>query len=172
MTFSLDRMRNHFSNVYHRPSFWISDFGGSAVLSQAMHILVQQKVRLSEHTAMMFKPTTNPSDAIRLAHQLGFKNNGPLIKVGGPVGYIQAMIGNRHRVRNIEDPYGWKDYANDSAKGGLMVAGVAGATLSLATLAYGSAGLLGAGAVVTGTFSAAHLLWTTGKNWFQKPKTK
>lgn len=152
--------------------FWVSDFDGSIVLTQAMHILAQQNIQLPKHTVMLYKPTTSPGQAIHLIHQLGFKTNGSLVKAGGPIAYIRAMVSNRYRVRNSGDPYGWKDYAGDSAKGGLMVVGVTGATLSLATLAYGSVGLLGAGAVVTGTISAAHLLWTTGKDWFQKPKNK
>lgn len=152
--------------------YWVSDFGGSGVLTQAMHILKQQNVQLPKHSVMLFKPTTHPGQAIQLIHQLGIKVEGPLVKSGGPLAYVRAMISNRHRVKNDADPYGWKDYASDSAKGGLMVVGVTGATLSFATLAYGSAGLLGAGAAVTGTISAAHLLWTTGKNWFQKAKTK
>ncbi|TLM76595.1 hypothetical protein ACONUD_10900 [Microbulbifer harenosus] len=50
---------------------WISEFGGSAVLTQAMKILADQKIQLKEHYVFLVDPTTSPNTAYKAAHEAG-----------------------------------------------------------------------------------------------------
>ncbi|WP_062261238.1 hypothetical protein [Endozoicomonas arenosclerae] len=49
---------------------WISTFGGSAVLTQAMQMLSDRNIKLKNHTAFLYRPTTSPNFAVKLAHKL------------------------------------------------------------------------------------------------------
>ncbi len=50
---------------------WISEDGGSAVLTQAMTILSERGVKLPNHTAFLFNPTTPPDIALKAAQSIG-----------------------------------------------------------------------------------------------------
>ena len=50
---------------------WISEDGGSAVLTQAMTILSERGVKLPNHTAFLFNPTTPPDIALKAAKSIG-----------------------------------------------------------------------------------------------------
>lgn len=52
---------------------WFSDYGGSAVLTNAMKILSDQKVNLNKHTVFLNRPTTRPSHALELGRKLKLK---------------------------------------------------------------------------------------------------
>lgn len=154
---------------------WISEFGGSAVLTQAMHIVAQQNVRLENHIAYMFKPATDPTQAARLAHKVGFMIGRDFAKVGSIRASLSALTTNALRARNTNDPYNWKDYAKDMATGGMLGVGLTGAGIFVATLPFtlpATSGALGIAGLVTSGIGATHLLWTTSKNLLEKPKTK
>lgn len=151
--------------------FWISEFGGSAIFTQAMHMVAQQNITLKKHLAKMYKPTTDTTQALRLAHQLGFQMSKDFAKVGSMRTSVNMLMSNMHRARNKNDPYSWKDYAKDMATGGMLGIGLAGAGLFVATLPATS-GTLGVAAATTSGIGAAHLLWTTCKNLMEKPNTK
>ena len=42
---------------------WVAEFGGAAVLTQAMKILADQGVTLEDHTAFLYRPNTNVEEA-------------------------------------------------------------------------------------------------------------
>jgi hypothetical protein len=151
--------------------FWISEFGGSALFTQAMQIVAQQNVSLKKHVAKMYKPRTDPTQAIRLAHKIGFKIGKDFAKAGSVRASLSALTTNALRARNKNDPYGWNDYAKDMATGGMLGIGLAGAGILVASLP-GTAGALGIAGAVTSGIGATHLLWTTSKNLLEKPKTK
>lgn len=151
--------------------YWISAFGGSAVFSQSMAILVRREVKLGKHIAKLYKPTTSSSEAVRLAHRLGINMPVEFAKAGGLRATASIMRANAIRATNKHDSYSWKDYASDTAKGGMLGVGLAGAGLFVATLPATSGGL-GIAAAITSGVGSAQLLWLTAKNWFEKPKNK
>lgn len=78
---------------------WISDFGGSGILTQALRILADQKVELDGHAAFMVRPTTSPYEAITAIHavpglevQRKFKDSHPM-----------DIIGNMNRLKVIRE---------------------------------------------------------------------
>ncbi len=151
---------------------WASMFGGSAVLTQAMHIVAQQKINLDNHIVKMYHPQTNPSPAMRLAQQIGITMDKEFVKAGGRRAlrtYCNAMLGNRVRAKNKEDPYSWKDYDKDLAKGAMSGVGLMGAGLFALTFAPPAGALAVGGALASGA-GACHLLWTHAKNLRSKPK--
>lgn len=151
--------------------YWISAFGGSAVFSQSMQILIRQEVKLGNHAAKLYKPTTSSSEAVRLAHQLGINMPIEFAKAGGLRAAASVMRANAIRAMNEQDSYSWKDYAGDTARGGMLGVGLAGAGLFVATLPATSGGL-GVAAAITSGVGSAQLLWLTAKNWFEKPRNK
>lgn len=151
--------------------YWISAFGGSAVFSQSMEILVRQEVKLDKHVAKLYKPTTSSSEAVRLAHRLGINMPVEFAKAGGLPAIASVMRANAIRAMSKHDSYSWKDYASDTAKGGMLGVGLAGAGLFVATLPATSGGL-GVAAAITSGVGSAQLLWLTAKNWFEKPRNK
>ncbi len=52
---------------------WVSEYGGSTVLTQALAILVDQGVKLPDHFIFMHRPKSVPHEALKLAHQLDMK---------------------------------------------------------------------------------------------------
>ena len=75
---------------------WATEFGGSAVLTQAMKILVDQGVKLDNHTAFLFRPKTSPNEAVKLAHKLNMKLERDFSKTTA-----FDMIGNRDQLKVI-----------------------------------------------------------------------
>ena len=151
--------------------YWLAAFGGSAVLSQSMEILVRQNIKLDKHLAKLYKPTTSSTQAVRFAQQLGMKLPIEFSKAGGIRASASVMRANAIRAMSKDDPYTWANYANDTARGGMLGVGLVGAALFVATLPATSGGLGIAAAITSGTGSA-QLLWLTAKNWFEKPKNK
>lgn len=52
---------------------WVSEFGGSGVLTQAMKILIDQGITLSSHAIYLHRPTTSQNNAYKLSQKLGLK---------------------------------------------------------------------------------------------------
>jgi len=62
---------------------WYSDWGGSAVLTRAMEILLQEKsVSLSNHSIFMNRPTSKATYALELGEKLGLSPNAEGKKSG------------------------------------------------------------------------------------------
>lgn len=164
-------LANAMENAHNRKVYWLSAFGGSAVFSQSMEILVRQNIKLDKHMAKLYKPTTSGAQAVRLAHQLGIKLPSEAVKAGGLRASVSLMRANALRASNRDDPYTWINYASDTAKGGMLGVSLAGAGLFVATLPATS-GSVGVAAAITSGVCSAQLLWLTAKNWFEKPKSK
>ena len=115
---------------------WISEDGGSGVLTQAMTILAAQGVQLPDHTAFLFNPTTSPNVAVKAAHAIGLTLYRKFTKTR-----MANVVGNRDQLEMIGNRWKNKD---DS-----LTALQAGAD----TLAHGMS-LQGLG-VTAGTVAAA-----------------
>ena len=75
---------------------WISEDGGSGVLTQAMTVLAAQGVKLTNHTAFLFNPTTSPNIAVKAAHEIGLKLDRKFTKVR-----MFNVVGNRDQLEMI-----------------------------------------------------------------------
>ncbi|MCX2793938.1 hypothetical protein OQJ62_03265 [Microbulbifer thermotolerans] len=75
---------------------WIAEFGGSAVLTQALKILADRGVRLENHTAFLVRPRTSPNEAIKAAHAVGLKLDRKFSKT-----HMLDYIGNRDQLELI-----------------------------------------------------------------------
>lgn len=159
---------------------WISEFGGSGVFTQAMKILVDQGVHLEGHYVQLIRPTTAPSEALRLAHQLK-------LTIGDKFADTAAFdyIGNRDHLECIglrlksEQDYKLVQAGMDSL--GLMtnvygavgvVLSVAGVTLSggafPAVAAFLGACAKGALAVKAGDLTAKQIMPHKYDRWKSK----
>lgn len=152
---------------------WISEFGGSAIFTQAMHILNQQQLSFNDqnHSAYLYEPKTNPVETLSLTHKLGLDTGKDFTKGGNTHARLSTLKINWMRASNNNSPYTWKDYSNDTANSGLKAVAIGGAGIFAAgflPMAAPVAVAVGtAGSVVSG-IGAAHLLWTTSKNVFRK----
>ena len=61
---------------------WVSEGGGSAVLTQAMEILAKQNVKLTKHKIFLMDPTTSPKQALQAAYKVGIEPDRDAIKTG------------------------------------------------------------------------------------------
>jgi len=59
---------------------WISEDGGSAVLTQAMTILSERGIKLPKHTAFLFNPTTPPDIALKAAQSVSLNLHSEFTK--------------------------------------------------------------------------------------------
>lgn len=85
---------------------WSADKGGSAVLTQAMQILVDKGVTLKGHTAYLYKPRTSPGNALRLAHKLELTLNETFADTGWDLQGALSQLGVAGaRLNNKRDPY-------------------------------------------------------------------
>ncbi|MFL0799632.1 MAG: hypothetical protein K6L80_04215 [Agarilytica sp.] len=75
---------------------WVSEFGGSAVLTQAMKIVVDQNVKLAGHSAFMYRPSTNVNQAVMMAHELGLNLDRNFVTTE-----VGDYMGNRDQARMI-----------------------------------------------------------------------
>lgn len=75
---------------------WVSEFGGSAVLTQAMKILADQGVKLDKHRAFMVRPRTSVNEAVKQAHRLNLKIPRNFTTTGA-----LDYIGNRDQLELI-----------------------------------------------------------------------
>ncbi|WP_027330536.1 hypothetical protein [Marinimicrobium agarilyticum] len=106
---------------------WISEFGGSAVLTQAMKILVDRGVKLNSHTAYLYRPRTSPGDAVKLAHQLNLTLNKKFADVGLSLrGGLSLARAAGSRKATESDFYNGSQHFEDSLQGVGKVATAAG----------------------------------------------
>jgi hypothetical protein len=83
---------------------WISEDGGSGVLTQAMTILAAQGVQLPNHTAFLFNPTTSPNVAVKAAHAIGLTLDRKFTKTR-----MANVVGNRDQLEMIGNRWKNKD---------------------------------------------------------------
>lgn len=101
---------------------WVADKGGSAVLTQAMQILVDQGVALKGHTAYLYKPRTSPGKALLLAHKLNLTLNESFADTGWSLqGAASQFSVAGDRLKNKNDPYN-KGYHSQAWVNGLVKA--------------------------------------------------
>lgn len=142
---------------------WISEFGGSGVLTQALQILAERDVKLNGHTAFLYRPSTSPHEALKAMHRVKGLELDRKIKDSNALDYI----GNRDNLGIVkerrlkeEGSYTLLHRATDTVCAGItvhnavgFVAGAAGlAGLAVSAPAVGSfLAALGAAAGVAGT---------------------
>jgi len=93
---ALAKTMYHAKNVKHVE--WVSEFGGSAVLTQAMKILVGQGVKLPLHTVFLHRPRSVPREALKFALQLELNIGRDFSKAGA-----LDVIGNMGKLGIIYD---------------------------------------------------------------------
>ncbi|GAB2524216.1 hypothetical protein GCM10008940_28590 [Microbulbifer agarilyticus] len=141
---------------------WVADFGGSAVLTQAMQILVNKGIKLKGHTAYLHRPRTSPAKALRLAHKLELELNKEFADTGvNPVGALSQFSVAGQRIDNELDPYDRSYHAKKWLKrivtvstplgmAGAVIAGPTGAMLGgIATVIGGAGAAFALGQCVT-----------------------
>lgn len=85
---------------------WVGDQGGSAVVTQAMQILVDRGITLKGHSAYLYKPRTSPGDAVRLAHRLELTLNEAFADTGWDIqGALSQLSVAGVRLDHKKDPY-------------------------------------------------------------------
>ena len=121
---------------------WVSEDGGSGVLTQAMTILASQGVQLPGHVVFMFNPTTSPNTAVKAAHSLGVLLDRKFIKTR-PIN----IVGNRDHLE-----MNWNRWKSENDRLTALQAGVdafaygkslQGIIMTGATIAAGVAGVAG-----------------------------
>ncbi|MBY6213010.1 hypothetical protein KUV95_15770 [Microbulbifer agarilyticus] len=113
---------------------WVSDFGGSAVLTQAMQILVDKGVSLKGHTIYLNRPRTSPAKALKLAHELKLTLNKKFANTGANLqGALSQFSVAGRRMNNINDPYGRDQHAMAWFKGAVTLSTPVGVGAALAS---------------------------------------
>ena len=113
---------------------WVADFGGSAVLTQAMQILVDKGVSLEGHTIFLHRPRTSPAKALKLAHQLKLSLNKRFANTGvNPRGALSQFSVAGARMNNRNDPYGRDQHAMAWFKGAVAISTPVGVGAALAS---------------------------------------
>lgn len=121
---------------------WISAFGGSAVLTQALEILSRQNMKLPGHSIFLHRPRTSSRQAIKLAHQLEMSLDKKASNIGffDPLGAASNLRVAPGRIKNEKDYYDANSLVSDVLKGSLQSIGIAGAGVGLAvTTTYATA---------------------------------
>ncbi|MBN57979.1 hypothetical protein [Thalassolituus sp. UBA3500] len=121
---------------------WVSEDGGSGVLTQAMTIIAAQGIQLPSHVVFMFNPTTSPNTAVKAAHNLGVLLDRKFIKTR-PIN----IVGNRDHLE-----MNWNRWKSENDSLTALQAGVdafaygkslQGMIMTGATIAAGFAGVAG-----------------------------
>ena len=68
---------------------WVSEKGGSAVLTQALEIVSKNNVRLKKHNVFLYDPTTSTNQALQAARRAGIELDGYAVHTG-----IFNLMGN------------------------------------------------------------------------------
>ncbi|SFC21317.1 hypothetical protein SAMN05660479_01388 [Microbulbifer thermotolerans] len=157
---------------------WIAEFGGSAVLTQALKILADRGVRLENHTAFLVRPRTSPNEAVKAAHAVGLKLDRKFSKT-----HMLDYIGNRDQLELIinrwrnenEKNYKWLQAITDMVEHGKSLQGagafmgslaaVAGLSASAPAPAAAAAFLTALGAAVGGAATIGKLGKTMTEAW-------
>jgi hypothetical protein len=132
---------------------WISEDGGSGVLTQAMTVLAAQGVQLPHHTAFLFNPTTSPNAAVKAAHSIGVQLDRKFTKTK-----ILNVVGNRDQLEMIGNR--WKNKADSlttlQAGVDIMAQGksLQGFGLTVGSVAAGAAAVAGLGITAPAALTA------------------
>ncbi|MFD1217126.1 hypothetical protein [Microbulbifer celer] len=142
---------------------WIAEYGGSAVLTQALRMLADQNIKLQKHKVFLYEPTTPPSQVIKAAQAVELTldrkfSKANALNIVGNRGQL-AVIANRVRNEREVD-YKLRKASADlvahgkSLQGFGSFAGTLAATTGLSMTAPAAAGAfltaLGAAAAVAG----------------------
>ncbi|WP_299581307.1 hypothetical protein [uncultured Microbulbifer sp.] len=122
---------------------WIAEFGGSAVLTQAMKILAGQNVKLEDHTVYMHRPTTSPNEAIKQAHKLGLQiernfSKSDMTDWVGNQSQLKVIV---NRLKDARDNYKWSHAAIDAITYGKSAQGLAASGVAAVAYLSGLAGM-------------------------------
>ena len=141
---------------------WFSDWGGSAVLTNAMQILSDQQVTLPKHTILLNRPTSRPGKALELGRSLGLTpfDGGQIRGITpkeliGRLGLLDTPISSVQRLLN-DDSYTAKD----------MALGAAGSSYKIAGLGVGGLGVLGSVGLVSAGIASAPAVGVVGSALF------
>ena len=132
---------------------WVSEEGGSGVLTQAMTILAGQGVKLPNHKVFLFNPTTSPNTAVKAAHSLQMKLDRHFNKTR-----VLNVVGNRDQLELIGNR--WKSKADSlttlQAASDIFAHGKSthGVGLTIGTIAAGTAAVAGAGITAPAALTA------------------
>ncbi|SMF30305.1 hypothetical protein SAMN02745866_01965 [Alteromonadaceae bacterium Bs31] len=120
---------------------WVSEKGGSAVLTQAMRMVADSNVKLDKHNIYLYDPTTSTNEAFKMAHLVGIEPDRDAVKTG-----MFNYMGNRDQLPAIfnryrsEKGYTFGNMVYDSiGQGGKMqgIVGIGTGILGLAGLSMG-----------------------------------
>ncbi|MCX2795442.1 hypothetical protein OQJ62_10970 [Microbulbifer thermotolerans] len=126
---------------------WVADFGGSAVLTQAMQILVNKGVKLKGHTAYLHRPRTSPAKALRLAHKLELTLNESFANTGLSLrGTLSQFSVAGVRLSNKNDAYNRGHHAQAWFKGTVAMSTPVGIA---ATVMGGAQAMVVVGSIAT-----------------------
>lgn len=142
---------------------WISEFGGSGVLTQALRILADRKVKLNNHTAFLFRPTTSPHEALKAMHAVpgleverNFKESNSMDYIGNR----DNLRITRERRKHEKESYTLLHRATDTVCAGVTLhnavgfvvgaAGLTGVAISAPAVGVFLTALGGAAATVVG----------------------
>ena len=152
---------------------WISEFGGSAVLTQALSILADRKVKLNNHTAFLYRPTTSPLEALKAMRAVPGLEVIRKFKDSDSLDYI----GNRDNLRVVkelrkhdQESYTTLQCVTDSICAGLTVHKAAGFVVGAAGLAGLAVSAPATGAFLTALGGAA--TWAVGAGKLGKQAMK
>lgn len=112
---------------------WVADFGGSAVLTQAMQILADKGITLPRHTVYFYRPRTSPAKAIKLAHQLQLSVNKKIADTGlSAHGALSQFSVAGVRMKNQDDPYDRNEHATAWLKSAVSLSTPIGVAAAIA----------------------------------------
>jgi hypothetical protein len=140
---------------------WVSERGGSAILSQALKILASQGVDMKSHHLYMIEPTTSTKDAVDSALKMNMTLDRNVTKVG----FLNA-VGNSGQLgvitTRLKEDRGYKFSMAcvDFAKQGITIQGGLAAVGTL--LAMGGASMSAPAVPAIITFIAAVTGGTVG----------
>ena len=132
---------------------WISEEGGSGVLTQAMTVLASQGVQLPHHTVFLNNPTTSPNAAIKAAHAVGVQLDRKFTKTKA-----LNIVGNRDQLEMIGNR--WKNKADSltTLQAGVDIVAhgmsLQGFGLTVGSVAAGAAAAAGLGVTAPAALTA------------------
>lgn len=135
---------------------WVSDHGGSVVLTQAMQILVDRGVTLQHHSIFLQDCKSSPGEAIRLARSLKVTMDESMAHTGWSLrGVVSQRLAARERLDDPDDPltgahinHSWITGVvklSASAGSAAAAAGFLGVTLPMLATVTGIVGIVGTG---------------------------
>lgn len=122
---------------------WMSDWGGSGVLTQSLRILADNDIKLSKHAIYLNHPTTRPSKAMEYGLKVGLKGNAIEKKSGvrpsemiGNMFWLDTPVSNLTRAKHDKN-YSGTNIAGNAVSTTSTLAGVGlGVTGALGTFGF------------------------------------